>query len=356
VSAYVSCLRPLLFRLDPETVHNFASTLLRLRVTGLLLGQRRTAVRDGRLHVALGGRSLENPVGLAPGFDKDCEMLPTLTRLGFGYVVAGSVCPKARQGSPKPRIVRYPDQDAIVSSMGLPSKGLDYAARRLATERRSAPVFVNVSGFTPDDYVSSATRLFPVSDGIELSLSCSNCSEAGGDLLDVQEARGLFGRVAPRKEGKPLFIKIPAYGSEEERRNRLELIEAAADLGVDGVTLTTGWTVEEKLLATRSGALSGHPLLDRTLEVVRDVYAATGGRCAIKARGGIFSGEDAFNAIAAGATTVEMYSAFIYRGWHAASQINRSLLALLDAHSIPDVESLRGCSIRSTLISAGIDR
>ena len=230
--------------------------------------------------------------------------------------------------------------------MGLSSKGLDHAARCLGRRRsRRTPVVVNCNGFTLEEYLRLIDALQPLAEGLEISLSCSNESEAGGDFLDPARAEKLFVEMARRKN-RPLFIKIPGYASEAERQTRLDLIDRALYYGVDGVTVTVSPRIEEPRLAIGHGALSGAPLLQEMLRVVGDVYRATQGRCHIKARGGIFAPEDAFAAIAAGGSTVEVYSSFIYEGWSVARTINRGLLGLLDRHHIADVAALRGIDVR----------
>jgi dihydroorotate dehydrogenase len=342
MNLYQRWLRPLFFRLDPETAHQLVGAFLRRPFFGRLIGGEGMFVRDGRLRVCLGDLSLDNPVGLAPGFDKDCEMLDSLDWLGFGYIVAGSVMCGRRPGNPRPRMLRLPEQKAILSCMGLSSKGLDHAALCLGRRRnRRTPVLVNCNGFTLEEYLRLMDVLQPLVQGLEISLSCSNESEAGGDFLDPLCAEKLFVEMGRRKK-LPLFIKIPCYASEAERQRRIELIERALHHRVDGLTVTVSPRIEEPRLATGYGALSGQPLFQDMLRVVRDVYQATGGRCHIKARGGIFSAQNAFDAIAAGGSTVEVYSSFIYEGWSVARTINRGLLELLDRHHIADIAALRG--------------
>ena len=352
MNLYQRWLRPLLFRLDPETVHGLACIFLRQPGIGRLIGGEGLFVKDPRLHVHLGGLTLENPVGLAPGFDKDCDMLDALGWLGFGYLVAGSVMCDKRAGNPRPRMVRLPEKQAILSCMGLSSKGLDHAVRCLGRRRnRRPPVVVNCNGFTLEEYLRLIDVLQPLAEGLEISLSCSNESEAGGDFLDPVCAEGLFAEIGRRKR-KPLFIKIPGYASAVERQARLALIEKALDHGCDGVTVSISPRVADPRLAIGYGGLSGRPLYPEMLRVVGDVYRLTQGRCPIKARGGIFTSEDAFAAIAAGAITVEVYSGFIYEGWTIARRINRGLLALIEKHGIADVEALRGSGAASQAASA----
>jgi len=342
MNLYKTWIRPFLFKLNPEVAHDLVTTLLKFRYLAHLVGKETLFVNDERLRVNLGGMSIRNPVGLAPGFDKDCEMLDSLGIFGFGYIVSGSVMCEPRPGNPRPRMARLPEQKAVVSCMGLPSKGLDYVSGRLRHHpQRPVPLVVNCNGFTLHEYVKLMEVIQPLADGLEISLSCSNEADAGGDFLDPRTAETLFAEMAKRKT-KPIFVKFPCYATEEDRQKRLDLVERAMRYSVDGFTASVGPRLEDKRLATGYGALSGKPLFQEMLRVVKDLYQVTRGRCHIKARGGIFSPEDAFEAIAMGGSTVEVYSGLIYEGWTVAKNINQGLLKLLEEHHITSVTSLRG--------------
>lgn len=351
MNLYKRLLRPLFFKLDPETAHNIVKAFLRHPGFGRLLGREALFAKDERLRVKIGGLNIYNPVGLAAGFDKDCEMVGSLERFGFGYIVVGSVLYHSRPGNPRPRMLRYPEQKAIVSCMGLPSKGLDYVLMRLRQRRRgNVPLFVNCNGFNLQEYVKLLDVLQPFADGLEISLSCANCANAGGDFLDPRSAETLFKEIANRKI-KPIFIKIPGYVSEKDRRMRFDLIERALKYPIDGfTTATAGPRIEDKRLSTGSGGLSGHPLFPEMLRIVQDIYELTQGRCHIKARGGVFSPEEAFEAIAVGASTVEIFSSFIYEGWCVARNLNQGLLNLLDKYHIENVTSLRGAKTKRPVL------
>jgi dihydroorotate dehydrogenase len=345
MNLYKTWIRPFLFKLNPEDAHNLAKTLLKFRYLGHLVGKERLFVRDERLRVNLGGMSIRNPVGLAPGFDKDCEMLGSLGVFGFGYVVSGSVMCEPRPGNPRPRMVRLPEQKAVVSCMGLPSKGVAYVSGRLRHyPQRHVPLVVNCNGFNLQEYIKLIEVIQPLADGLEISLSCSNEADAGGDFLDPRIAETLFVEIAKRKT-KPIFVKIPSYATEEDRQKRLDLVERALRYSIDGFATSFGSRLEDRRLATGYGTLSGKPLFQEMLRVVKDLYQVTRGRCHIKARGGIFSAEDAFEAIALGGSTVEVYTGLIYEGWTVARDINRGLLKLLDEQHIKNVASLRGVKV-----------
>lgn len=343
MNVYKKIIRPLLFTLSGEMAHNMVRSVLRRPYLSCVLGGESMFIRDERLRVQVGELSLCNPVGLAAGLDKDCEMVDSLQRFGFGYIVCGSVLCQPKSGNPKPRIVRYPEKEAIGSCMGLPSQGLDYVTMRLRQRQPGrVPLIVNINGFDLREYVRLIEVLQPLVDGIEISLSCLNCSDAGGDFLNPQSAEVLFVEVAKRKE-KPIFIKIPGYTSESDRQRRFDLIRAALRYPIDGFTISTGGIrVEDKRLSMGYGGVTGRPLFPKMLKILQDIYEVTEGKRIIKVRGGIFSAENAFEAIAVGATTVECYTGFVYEGWHLARNINHGLLNLLEKYGIENVTALRG--------------
>ncbi|HET6319588.1 MAG TPA: hypothetical protein VFG86_24280, partial [Chloroflexota bacterium] len=151
-SLYESLLRPALFRLSPDASHDLARAVLRLAWLWDVLG-RRSRVANPQLVTQLAGLKLANPLGLAPGFDKNAELLPSLRRLGFGYVVVGSITPQPRAGNPFPRLVRYPTDQSIANSMGMPNRGLTAAVRALRSLRPdpTCPVMASVAGFLAEE-------------------------------------------------------------------------------------------------------------------------------------------------------------------------------------------------------------
>src|SRR5215467_5738677 len=153
MSLYASIARPLLFRLSPDRSHALALAALRIPVpwrAAATLGRWR--VEDPRLRVRFAGIDLPNPIGLAAGFDKNCELVAALACFGFGFLTVGSIMPEPRYGNPFPRLVRYPDTQSLADAMGVPSCGRDDCAARLrAHERTGTPLFANIGGFTADE-------------------------------------------------------------------------------------------------------------------------------------------------------------------------------------------------------------
>lgn len=343
MDSYARLVRPLLFRLDPERAHDLARALLRSAWIGRLLGGRPTP--DPRLAVRLGSLRFPNPVGLAPGFDKDALLTAGMSRLGFGYLVAGTVMPRPRPGNPRPRMLRREADQAIVNCMGLPSRGLEPCAEALARRRSQVPVVASFGAPDDDGLLKSFQRLQPLADALEVNQRCANNPDDAGGLQEAAAFEPLLKFMAERKT-RPLRVKLDSYVDERQRAQRLTMLELLIAYGIDGAALPTNHLVPEPGLSRGCGNIAGGPLLERTLDYVRLAREASNGRIAIHARGGIFTGAQAFEAIAAGASTVEIYSAFIYRGWEAAKLINLELLAVMAREGVDSVEALRGARAR----------
>ncbi len=340
--AYARLLRPLLFRLSPETAQKVADSALSLEFlwkAASALGQR----HDDRLATKLGPITLRNPVGLAAGYDKNCEYLPALSTLGFGYLVGGTVTLDARAGNPKPRMRRIPPRESLVNALGFPGRGLERAESKLTAAAESglaAQVMVSVSGTEINDVATCHARLEPFVAAIEVNISSPNTQ--GLRVFQERSAlKRLLDRVNERRR-KPLFVKLPPYAAsptpgvpesllyeraagEEARNTTLALVDACIEAGVDGVTVANTRPVADASLAMGTGGLSGRALFQDTLLMVRETREHTGSRLAINACGGVLTGEDVWELLKAGADTVQLLTAMIYRGPGAARAISREL-------------------------------
>jgi dihydroorotate dehydrogenase len=324
---YRVAIRPLLFRLPPETAQRVADLALKQSYIWRAMSPMLRA-RDARLEVDLCGMRLRNPVGLAAGYDKNCEFLPSMAALGFGYVTGGTVTEFPRPGNPRPRVLRYIKDQSLINSLGFPSRGLDFAARRLEKARDSfggARVIVSVSGTAVDDIVRCHRRLEPLADAIEVNISSPNTA----GLRVFQEPPALAELMGRLNDGrnKPLFVKLPPYPEEGEARDRvMELVKVCVEHGSDALTVANTRPAKDPRLAVGAGGLSGKLIFADMLRMVAEVRAEVGDRLAINACGGIFSGEDAWKALEAGATTVQLLTGLIYRGPGIVKRINEELL------------------------------
>lgn len=322
---YRSVARPLFFALPPEASHRLANALLGLPMPWGAVG---ATVDDPRLQVTLAGIELANPVGLAAGFDKTCRHLDALGRVGFGYVVGGTVTRDPRIGNPKPRIVRYPSSASMVNAMGLPNPGVEQVAATLARVPRTAPRIVSIADEAVGDAVAVHGMLEPLVDAVELNVSCPNVSW-GRDRDNETHLAELLRELGARR-AKPLFVKLPPFRTEVERDVVLALARIAQEGGADALTCSNSRPVADRHLAVGRGGLSGRALSADTPRIVREVRAATGGGVPINACGGIATAEDALACIRAGASTVQVYTGLVYQGPRVAASICSGLLGFLD--------------------------
>ena len=342
-SSFRALARGLFFRVDAETAHGLSAAALRQHWLWEKLSPSLT-VRDPGLRAELAGLPLRSPVGVAAGFDKNCELLPSLAALGFGYVTGGTVTLQPRPGNPSPRLLRYERDESLINAMGFPNMGVEYAVNRLRRDRArlgEVPAVVSVSGVTPDEVAACHRAVEPHCDAVEINVSSPNTQglrvfhepDALTDLLD---------RINERRS-RPLFVKLPPYapsrpGGDSARQRVLGLASVCDRMGVDAITVSNTWPARDSRLAVGSGGVSGRVVFGDTLRMVADIRAEVGTRLAINACGGISSAEEARSALVAGGTTVQLYTGMVYRGPGIAREINAGLAELLRRRPLPTKE------------------
>jgi dihydroorotate dehydrogenase len=303
--------RPAFFALPPEASHRVATAALALPLPWERIGG---AARDRSIEVDLCGLRLPNPIGLAAGFDKTCRHLDALGRLGFGFVVGGTITRAPRSGNPKPRIVRSRRRRAKA------------AATNLARARRTAPRFASVADEDLEAATGTVELLAAHVDGFELNASSPNAPWRH----DSAHMSGLLAAFRERTE-LPVLLKLPPFTGTEDRATVLDLARAAVDAGAAGLVCSNTIPVQEPRLAAGRGGLSGAPLRELTPQIVSDVAAATGRSVPIVACGGIFTPDDVGSCLAAGATAVQLYTGLIYRGPGIVGDLTRGLPPFAEA-------------------------
>ena len=341
-----SLFRPLFFSLDPEQAHRFALNALELLQVSAVAPV--SPPSDPRLSQELWGLRFPNPVGLAAGYDKNAQVPLAWPALGFGFAELGTVTAKAQAGNPKPRIFRLEKDAALINRLGFNNEGATAIAQRLAKllpPSRSHPIPLGFnlgkSRVTPleeavDDYVESCERLFPFADYLVVNVSSPNTpdlrklqeSERLGRLLEALLVTTRRLAAQARVQPKPVLVKIAPDLLDEEVTEIARVSQAA---GVSGL-IATNTTITRPALRSPSseeGGLSGRPLAKRALEVLRILFRAVEGKLPLIGVGGIFSAEDAYARIRAGASLVQIYTGLIYEGPLLPRRIVRGLLNLL---------------------------
>ena len=323
-NAYERFLRPLLFSLDPETAHHFAIGMLRRASrVDLALRALRTFQPLSKPKTVF-GLTFPNPIGLAAGFDKNGVALPVWEALGFGFIEIGTVTAKAQPGNPRPRIFRFPEQQALINRLGFNNDGADVVAERLRKLRENGrwprvPIGINIgkSKVTPveeaaADYRYSFQRLHPFADYIVLNISSPNTPDLRS--LQTRESLSILLR-AIREENqtarKPIVIKIAPDLSPTELE---EVITVCQENEVAGI-IATNTTLDHSAISperNQEGGLSGQPLKEKSTAFVRTI--TTRSKIPVIASGGIFDAESAREKLGAGAQLLQIYTGYIYRG------------------------------------------
>ena len=339
-------LRPLLFRLEPESAHQL--TLQTLRIAGDFPLSRWFLTQLYRVPsrpVQAFGLTFKNPVGLAAGYDKDAIAINGLAALGFGHLEVGTVTPKSQPGNPRPRVFRLLEDDAVINRMGFPGKGADFVVERLKrlnvqTFRRSNVVLGVNLGKNKDtpleeaaqDYIDLMRRFIYLADYLTINISSPNTVGLrrlqGRDLLDqllgtIQKERQQI--VLGRGGNAPILVKISPDMNEEELEDAVGVI---LDKEIDGIIATNTTLAREGLRSKQqgeTGGLSGSPLAAGSEAVLRQVAKLVNGKIPIISVGGIMRPEDVKKRLALGASLVQVYTGLIYQGPKLVQEIIKAL-------------------------------
>ena len=326
---YQTLIRPLLFKLPPERAHAFAlragAMITKLHAENALRAMSGVAC-DKRLVVRVAGIDFPNPVGLAAGVDKDCHAAPFFSALGFGHLEIGTVTRVPQSGNPTPRLFRLPEQHALINRLGFPSEGVAAVLPRLQALRarsKRAVIGVNIgkSRDTPldravDDYVFLLKQVSPLADYVAINISSPNTPELRR-LQEPDRLRELFGELNRNNAAAvPIFVKLSPDLTQAELQ---AIVEVLVEVGV-GAIIACNTTLDRSALAAsvpyreEVGGLSGAPLRQRSLEVVRSLSQMLRGSLPIIGVGGISSGQDARAMLDAGAALIQIYSGLVYQG------------------------------------------
>lgn len=340
--------RPALFARDAETAHEMGMRALR---SGLAAPYYSDAAGFGMPRIRRFGLAFPNPIGLAAGFDKNAVAINQLSSLGFGFVEIGTVTHHSQSGNPKPRMFRLPEDHAVINRLGFNNEGAEAVAARLSKLKRKGIVGVNIGKNkdvpieeATENYLAAFNLLADHADYVAINISSPNTP----NLRDLQKSENL-GELLATLSGAaldrvPLLVKIAPDLSEGE-------IEAAVDIclkyKISGI-IATNTTVSRAGLRSEDadkigvGGLSGRPLEARATEVVKTIYRYTKGKLPIIGVGGIFTGDHAFDKIAAGASLVQAYTGFIYGGPTYAKDVNIRLSQILKERGFSTVDEAVG--------------
>lgn len=337
---YPLLFRAVLSRFDPEFAHHAGMAVIRVLGVPPFAKMTRAMTRpDPSLRVEALGLTFPSPFGIAAGFDKNAIGVRGLAALGFGHVEVGTVTAVPQEGNPKPRLFRLIADRAVINRMGFNNEGADAVARRLAKLRRGAPetvVGVNIGKSrvvdvenATDDYVSSARRLAPLADYLAVNVSSPNTPGLRG-LQAVETLAPLLRTVQEASGATPLLVKIAPDLPDDEIAAiaQMAVAEGLAGIIAHNTTISRdGLRTDPAVVdAAGAGGLSGAPLKERSLEVLRLVRGSVPAEFCVIAVGGVETPADVQERLDAGATLVQGYTAFLYRGPFWGREINRGLV------------------------------
>jgi len=359
---YRSLLRPLLFRLPPETAHELALSSLSFapKLTSTLLGDRFKRSPFGKLRRF--GLSFANPVGLAAGFDKNGIALESLAALGFGFIEAGTVTYHPQPGNERPRLFRLPLDKALINRAGFNNDGAEAFARRVASNRPECVLGVSIGKSkivafedAVPDYLKSFEAVYPIADYVAVNVSSPNTPR----LRELQEADQLEAllralqernqKLADQPDGRgvlPLLVKLSPDLDAHELQNVVAVAQRNKVAGLIATNTTIAraplQTREAQVQACGEGGLSGAPLRRRSREMIATIYNMTDGSLPLIGVGGIFTAEDAWEMIGAGASLLQIYTGLIYEGPSIARKINEGLRRIVSSEGFVSLDEAVG--------------
>ena len=346
-----SVLRPFLFNLDPETAHDLAIKSLKFNP----LPKKMFEVEDEEmLNINLLGKNFPNPIGLAAGFDKSAEVYNSLLKLGFGFIEVGTVTPLKQSGNAKPRVFRLEEDEALINRLGFNNDGMETVKARIKSNNKKGILGVNIgpNKGTKDqknDFCLGLKNFYDVADYITINISSPN-TEGLRDFHDQEKLIDLIITLNKIKKVNntniPLLLKI----SPDINTSHIpEITEIATKNNISAIILTNTTNGHRKnlksVLKDESGGLSGDPLNQISTNMIKKFSKELKGKIPIIGVGGVNSGKAAYEKIIAGATLLQLYTSFVYRGPSAAKDIKKELIQILKAEGIKNIKDVIGKGI-----------
>ncbi len=343
-----SVLRPLLFNLDPETAHDLAIKSLKFNP----LPSKIFEVEDEQiLNIKLLGKNFPNPIGLAAGFDKSAEVYNSILKLGFGFVEVGTVTPLNQLGNPKPRIFRLENDRALINRLGFNNDGMEVVKNRIGLQGKKGILGINIgpNKDTKDqknDFCLGLKNFFDIADYITVNISSPN-TEGLRDFHDQEKLTDLLITLNKIKKDKgtsvPLLLKVSPDIKDSDIS---EITNVAMKNNISAIILTNTTNRNRENLESKfkeeEGGLSGKPLHQISVNMIKKFYNELKGKIPIIGVGGVSSGKSAYEKIIAGASLLQVYTGFVYRGPLTAKLIKQELIQILKSEGVKSIQEIVG--------------
>ena len=343
-----SLLRSFLFNLDPETAHDLAIKSLKYNP----FPSKMFEVEDEQmLSIELLGKKFPNPIGLAAGFDKSAEVYNSLLKLGFGFVEVGTVTPLKQYGNPKPRVFRLEDDHALINRLGFNNDGMETIKSRIISNRKKGILGINIgpNKETKDqknDFCLGLKNFFNIADYITVNISSPN-TEGLRDFHDQEKLVDLLAALNKIKKDNrttiPLLLKI---SPDINNSHISEIVDVAIKNNISAIILTNTTNGNRDNLISElkheEGGLSGDPLHQISTNMIKKFYKELNGKIPIIGVGGVNSGKSAYEKILAGASLLQLYTSFVYKGPATAKNIKKELIQILKAEGVASLKDIVG--------------
>jgi dihydroorotate dehydrogenase len=343
-----SNLRSLIFKLDPETAHNLAIKSLKFNLVPNILSEN---IEDPIFKTKLFGKDLDNPIGIAAGFDKNAEVYNSLFKLGFGFVEVGTVTPLKQYGNPKPRVFRLVEDKALINRLGFNNLGALNIYDRIKLNRKEGLLGINIgpNKDTEDrfkDYLFGFKIFHEVADYITINISSPNTENLRNfhEQEKLDELLNLISREKKNLDSKtPIVVKISPNIRDQEID---KVSEVLLNNSVEAIIISnTSDSTRENLNNIQShqkGGLSGKPIEEKSTILVSKFYNLLKGKIKIIGVGGIDSGKSAHKKFLAGADYVQLYTGMVYRGPNIVNMIKKELKELLLKDGVKNISEIVG--------------
>ena len=340
--------RSLIFKFDPETAHNLAIKSLKLNLTPSLMDENKD---DPMFKSTLFGEEIDNPIGMAAGFDKNAEVYNSLFKLGFGFVEVGTVTPLGQYGNPKPRVFRLVEDEALINRLGFNNFGSENVSNRIRSNLKKGLLGVNIgpnkdSNDRLNDYLIGLRAFHNISDYITINISSPN-TENLRNFHDEKKFDELMNSIQEEKVKIKSKIPIVVKISPDILEDQIGMIsKILLDHKVSAIIVsnTTAKNREKlnNILKHQKGGLSGKPLEEEANKLISKFYKLLKDKIEIIGVGGVDSGESAHKKFLAGASYIQLYTGMVFQGPNIVGKIKKELKEILKANGIKNFKEIIG--------------
>ena len=339
-------LRPFIFKFSPEVAHSLAIKALKLNAI-----PKKKIENQSILKTEIFNKTLENPIGVAAGFDKNAEVYNSLFNLGFGFVEVGTITPEPQYGNPKPRVFRLEEDEALINRLGFNNSGSNEIYNKIEKNKSHGFLGINIgpnktSVNRVEDYIKCLNKFYNVADYITINISSPN-TENLRNFHKEEEMNHLLSKVKEEKDklkpDLPIAVKI---SPDIENKSIEDICDILANHSIDLLIISNTTEKNREVLKNinklEKGGLSGKPVEKRSNELIKLFYKNLKNKIKIIGVGGVSSGKDAYEKIIRGASLVQLYTGMVYRGPDIANKINKELIEILTKEGVKNISQIVG--------------